>query len=96
MAANNLGAEMICGATYEISKESENRTCLLLFYGRAYEKSPTETFDYVLWYILPIVLTIGSFYLMIKEAIIHTHRFLQSEKEKVVLKLHENTLSNDT
>ena len=88
MAANNLGAEMICGAAYEISKVSENRSCILLFYGTAFEKSPTETFDYVMWYILPIVLTIGSVYYLIKESVIHIHRFLQSEKEKVILKLH--------
>ena len=95
-AAKDLGAALICGAAYEISMNSDNSTCVLLFYGTAYGNYQKESFDYVVLYILPIVLTLGSLYYMVKEMAIHVHTFLHREKKKAVFKLHETTITNNT
>ena len=90
-ATNDLGASFICSATYDIiPKDGEG--CVLYFYGTAYDTSKTEKFDYVVWYVLPVLLTLGTFYYMIKEMIINIHKFLNRERKKVVMKLHEHYL----
>ena len=90
-AKNDLGASFICTASYDIiPKDGEG--CVLYFYGTAYDTSKTENFDYVVWYVLPVLLTLGTFYYMIKEMVINIHKFLNREREKVVMKLHEHNL----
>ena len=93
----NLEASFICGASY-MALRSSNITskCVLYFYGTAYTKNKTENFDYVVWYVLPIVLTLGTFYYMVKEMVVNIHRFLNREKEKVVIKLHEHNIHRNT
>ena len=88
-----MEASFICGSSY-LALKSSNITsqCVLYFYGTAYTKSKTENFDYVVWYVLPIALTLGTFYYMVKEMVVNIHRFLNREKEKVTIKLHEHRL----
>ena len=95
LATENLGASFICSAAYQVMPKNTS-TCVTYFYGTAYTKSKSEKFDYVVWYILPVILTLGTFYYMIKEMVINIHRFLNREKEKVVLKLHEHNVHRNT
>ena len=49
--ANRLGADIVCGASYQISGNSENRSCLIYFQGTAGLKRfiDNDIFENVLW-----------------------------------------------
>ena len=49
--AKKLGADIVCGASYQISGNAENRSCLLYFQGTAGTKRliDNELFENALW-----------------------------------------------
>ena len=49
--AKKLGADIVCGASYQISGNSENRSCILYFQATAGTKRiiDSDIFENVLW-----------------------------------------------